>query len=148
MSGAQRRVDYLLWLNRLFGWDAILPIAVSYASVAVAHLFKHQPPADVLALMGLPVAAFLVRAAVGVRQIRQNSLGPIGRGVQITALVVGLFALAIVDLFIALRAFVPAENKQFPAEVVALCLVAGAVYTTCVAVAMYPGRTVSHDAER
>ena len=95
-------VDYLAWLNRVVGWDAALPFLVSTGSVLIATTLKNQPPADILALVGLPVLAFAIRLAVGSYQINSNACGKLLRRFQFFALVIALFVVAFVDFFVAL----------------------------------------------
>jgi hypothetical protein len=66
-------VDYLAWLNRVFGWDAALPLIVSTGAVIIARTLKHQPPADILALAGLPAVAFAIRLIVGINRVGGNA---------------------------------------------------------------------------
>jgi hypothetical protein len=139
---ATTSVDYFLWFQRVVGWDAALPLFVSIGSIAIANVFKHQPPADIIALAGLPVVGFLVRLAVGRHQIEHNACGNILRCFQLFALIIGLFGLVVVDFFTALSAFVP--NGKRPDEITVVCFIAYAAYLTLAVFAMYPGRLTSH----
>ncbi len=124
----------------MLGWDAALPLLVSTGSVLLARILKNQPPADILALVGLPVLAFSFRLAVGSYQIKSNACGNVCRSFQFFALVIGLFILAFVDFFIALVAFVPKGNAPKAEEMLPLYAVTLLTYVTLVAFAMYPGR--------
>ena len=133
-------VEYLRWFNRVLGWDAALPFLVSTGSVLIAKTLTNQPPADILALVGLPVLAFSVRLAVGSYQINCNACGKVFRRFQFSALVLALFVLAFVDFFVALMAFVPKGNAPKAEEVMPLYALTLLAYVTFVAFAMYPGR--------
>ncbi len=132
-------VDYFGWFQRVVGWDAILPFLVSIGSIGIANVFKRQPPADIFALCGLPVVGFLIRLAAGSRQINRNACGSTLRRLQVFALIVGLYVLAVVDFFTALSAFVPNGNNS-PDDVTAVCVAAFSVYFMLATFAMYPGR--------
>ena len=134
-------VDYSVWLNRVIGWDAVLPLVVSYGSLLIARYLQKQPPADILALVGLPTLAFTVRLLVGRVQINHNTCGPLFRMLQFVALLIALVVLAFVDFFVALGAFVGNNGPQIPPA--PLWTVTLVVYVTLVALAMYPGRTLS-----
>ncbi len=133
-------VNYLTWFNRVLGWDAALPLLVSTGSVLIARTLKNQPPADILALVGLPVLAFSFRFALGTYQIKSNACGNAFRGFQLLALVMALFILAFVDFFVALVAFLPKGNAPKAEEMLPLYAVTLLTYVTLVAFAMYPGR--------
>ncbi len=135
------RIDYLTWAQRIVGWDALLPLVISAVAFAIATL--QQQPADILALVGLPVAAFLLRLAVGCRQINDNNVRDYFRLLQFCALLLAIFALVIVDFFVTLAAFVPAGNGPPPNEIKLTCLVAVMVYFGSIALAMYPGRCLT-----
>lgn len=136
-------VNFLAWLNRVVGWDAALPFLVSTGSVLIANTLKNQPPADILALVGLPVLAFSLRLVVGSYQINSNACGKVFRRFQFLALLIALFVLAFVDFFIALVAFVPQGNVPRAEVLRPLCAVTLSVYVTLVAFAMYPGRNLA-----
>lgn len=133
-------VDYAIWARRVLGWDAALPLGVTAVSFAIARLFNDRPPADILALVVLPLVAFLSRLFVGVDQIRSNVCGIALRRLQALALLVGLFLLVVVDFFIALDAFVPPQAGPPPFEIEIVCGVAIVLYFMLAILAMYPGR--------
>lgn len=134
------KINYWLWFHRVLGWDAALPVLISIGSLLIASALQNKPPADVLALVGLPVLAFTVRLCVGGYQIRSNACGPVLRRFQLVALLIALFVLAFADFFIALVAFVPRGNGPQGADMLPVYGVTLLVYATLVAFAMYPGR--------
>lgn len=146
-SQAFQSVDYLAWFNRVIGWDAALPLFVSTGSVLIAKALKHQPPADILAMAGLPAIAFLVRYAAGRRQIFGNACGALTRRFQFSALVLALFVVAFVDFFIALIAFVPKANAPKADVMMPFYVITLFTYVTLVTFAMYPGRYLARTFE-
>jgi uncharacterized membrane protein len=132
-------IDYSQWLQRVIGWDAILPFLIWIGSIVIASAFHHRPPADIIALGGLPVAGFLIRWSFGYRHIKSNACGNVLRGFQSLALFCGLVALIIVDFFHALSVFI-ANGNPLPDGVIIICVIAYLVYLMLAIFAMYPGR--------
>ncbi len=132
-------VDYFRWFFRVLGWDAILPFFVSMGSIAITNAFNHKPPADILALVGLPIVGFVIRLMAGTRHIKSNACGNILRGFQRCALILALVSLVVVDFFVALSALVPKGNLRDDG-ITAVCFVAFSAYLVLAIFAMYPGR--------
>ena len=134
------RVNYFAWLTRVAGWDAALPLLIALIAAQIGRAFQQGAGADILALVGLPAAAFLLRLSVGVKQIGGNACGRIVRGLQVVALMLGLIVLSFLDFFVALVAFNP-NNGIDPGEIALTVTIGSALYLTAATFAMYPGRT-------
>lgn len=133
------RVDWGLWLSRLRGWDTVLPLLIALVAGGIAWIFGPRPGIDALVLVPLPVAAFLFRLAVGLRQIGTNACGRVVRWLQGIVLVVGLVSVMIVDFFTALIAFNPQHGID-PSEIAATITIGTLVYLASTTFATYPGR--------
>ncbi len=132
-------IDYSRWFQRVLGWDAILPFVVSMGSIVIANAFDRHPPADIIALAGLPAVGFWLRWTSGYRQIKSNACGSIYRGLQVFALFIGLCALMVADFFTALSAFIANANPR-PEGVTIVIVAVYLVYLLLAIFATYPGR--------
>lgn len=135
-----KTIDFVAWLKRVVGWDALLPLVVSALAILIVKIVPFDGVAQLLALVALPVMAFLVRLAVGVHQIETNACGPHFRGLQCLALVFSLFVLAFADFFVAIVAFRGKLVGPTPEELTEFGSVVLPVYAVLVLFAMYPGR--------
>ncbi len=91
-------------------------------------------------MVGLPVAAVLLRFSAGSRQIRCNWCGVIFRRLQFCALGMAVFIFMFADFLIVLSAFIPKERRRPPPEDIPIYVVALTLYVTLVVIAMFPGR--------
>jgi hypothetical protein len=143
MSG--RRVDYPAWILNVVAWDGLLPVLIFVVPKALnAAVAPHRELNEWIAIM-LPLGAFFVRIAVGVRHIRLNGCPGFVRSVQFVAIAVGVLALFLIDCLLILAAELPA-GAMFATPVDLLCwAMSYAVYLVSMTVAMYPGRVPSPD---
>lgn len=135
-----KTIDFAAWLKRVIGWDALLPIAVSALSILIVKSIPNANVAQLLALVALPVVAFIVRLGAGCYHIGQNACGPVFRRFQVAALMLSLLVLLFADFFIALVAFGGKLVGPTPEELAELGSVVLPVYVVLVLFAMYPGR--------
>lgn len=147
MDSPEPRIDYLTWLARVVGWDVAFPLVIGVTAAVIGRTFGRGAGVDILALAGLPAAAFLVRLGVGIGQINSNACGQLTRRLQVAALTLGLFAVAFLDFFVALAAFNP-NNGVDPNEIALTVIIGTALQLAAATFAMYPGRTFDEVAPR
>jgi hypothetical protein len=139
-NGKGEGLDVGLWSGRILGWDGLLPAIVLLASMAVALFFPKNQGVQSVALLALPIAAFLWRAYVGHRQIYTNRCGRWVRRGQRVALGFALLLFVAFDFIFVLLQFVPKGQRQLPPEDVPIWAGLAVAYFALVAFAMYPGR--------
>ncbi|MEX0715677.1 MAG: hypothetical protein WD066_03785 [Planctomycetaceae bacterium] len=134
------RVEYARWLLRLVCWDGLLPAIVLTAPMIGRRLLADTPLLIDIFGIGLPVAAFCIRIAVGFSYISRNRFGPAMRSAQRAALGLAALLLVMVDCIAVLTQFVPAARPFGLLHLIVLTCV-GATYLALMAFALYPGRT-------
>jgi bifunctional DNase/RNase len=138
--GETGALDYGLWISRILRWDGLLPVFVFLASVAIAVLFPQNGAVQTLALLALPIAAFICRVNVGHAQINSNGCGQWVRLGQFVALGFALLLFVAFDFILVLLEFVPKGQKHPPPEDVPIWIGMIVAYFALVSFAMYPGR--------
>jgi hypothetical protein len=140
LNGGAEGLDYGLWISRVARWDGLLPVIVSAVSVGVALLFPQNRDAQTIALLALPIAAFLYRAYIGRRQIFSNRCRQYIRWLQFVALGFALLLLLFFDFLVVLMAFIPDGPGVLEPEDVPIWAGMLGAYLALVIFAMYPGR--------
>jgi hypothetical protein len=138
-----RHLNYGSWLLRVITWDVILPVCIAFAPMVVDLLLpNHRGAIEVTAVL-LPIAAFFLRIRAGERHIASNRCSDGVRRFQFCALCLGILPLILIDCFMILSHLMPrgalltADSDKFALAIVY------ALYLSSMAVAMYPGRTIS-----
>lgn len=139
-NGEGEGLDVGLWSGRILGWDGLLPVIVFSASMAVAVFFPKNQGVQTIALLALPIAAFVWRAHVGRRQINTNGCGRWVRRGQHVALGFALLLFVFFDFILVLLEFIPKGQRQPPPEDVPIWAGMVVAYFALVTFAMYPGR--------
>lgn len=122
-----------------------MPVAVFASSFTLAHLIQGQGDWYVIATVGIPLFAFVVRYLMGQRSIRENHCSALTRWFQSVVLVLGLIVIALIDcLLISLSMLIPGNPQGGGGDklVILFCGFASAYlgYLACMTFAMYPGR--------
>jgi hypothetical protein len=138
------------WMIRVIAWDGILPIVIWLLPIVMAYLL---PPnrRDFIAMPAVivPIAAFLVRGAVGFRYISQNHCGKYLRICQGIVFAVAIFLMVFVDCFGMLMHALPAgAPPPQPHEWQVVFVVFGTaflIYLAAMTFAMYPGMPPDDD---
>jgi hypothetical protein len=133
-------IDFAVWLFRLLTWDGVLPIGVILVPFLMDAILPIDRGLTGLVYVGLIIAAFFVRMAVGCRYIDGNNCSPIFQRAQVWFLLAGAFVLMGIDtllvVFLEQRGggmFVGRQDGIFIAALVS-------IYLACMVIAMYPGR--------
>ncbi len=125
-----------LWAMRLFGFDGLLPAFVLLVPAALAVTMGNGAFIEIIATF-LPSLAFLIRLALGLKNIRANTCSKTLRVFQQVALFLGLLALFLVDVFVILSWSCPANaigRRDY--EITALIF---SLYLILMAIASFPG---------
>ncbi len=133
------RVNHGAWLLKLIAWDGLLPAIVILVPL-VARQIAAQRAVEFLAI-ALPIAAFLLRLFAGRRHIDSNQCSPLFRRVQFIFFYIAIFVLLMIDSLMILAHEMPPGAMFASAVDFLIWAVLFALYLTCMAVAMYPGRT-------
>lgn len=134
-SLTERRSRISLWLLRLFGYDGALPAVVLLIPATLHLLFRDATWVELLALI-LPIAAYIVRAGIGLEMIESNPCGRWQRRTQKTALFFALLALMVVDAVAILVCTLPKGGfTSFDFLVLTLVYL---LYLTLMAIATFP----------
>ena len=133
-------INYRQWILRIIYWDGILPIFVSFVSVAVASFLGNNRPLAETLMVVLPIVALFIRFSIGRKHILGNNCGGIFKGVQTGALGFAILIFLFADFLVVLSAFIPKNRGLPPPEDVPIYIVALLLYLVLVIIAMYPGR--------
>jgi hypothetical protein len=133
-------LDVGLWIGRILSWDGLLPAIVFAASVGVAVLFPNNRIVPEIAMVVLPIGAFLWRARAGHRQINTNGCGPWTRAGQYVALGFALLLFLFFDFMLVLLEFIPKGQRGLAQEDVPIWVGMVIAYLVLATFAMYPGR--------
>ncbi len=134
------RVDYYGWIFNVIAWDGLLPVAVWLVPTVITLLFPRLRGAVEMTAVALPIAAFFVRYFVARRRIHSNHCTRVVRWAQLAVLCVAIFALVLIDAFIILTRIAPAGVMLGGGGDLITAVVLIALYLTCMAFVMYPGR--------
>lgn len=91
---------------RLFGYDGVLPAIVLLAPTILHVVFRGASWVELLAIV-LPIAAYIIRAELGLRLIERNQSSPWLRRAQKTSLYFALLILLMVDACAILMCTLP-----------------------------------------
>lgn len=141
------RAGVVLWIGRILGWDGLLPAIIYSASVAVAVFFPKDEGVRIIAVLGLPIGAFLWRAHVGRRQINTNDCSRGVRFGQKVALGMALLLFVAFDFMSVLLQFIPKGQRELPPKDVPIWAGMVVAYFVLVTFAMYPGRNLMRPAD-
>ena len=132
-----RRIDYGYWIFRIITWDALLPALVILSPNVIKRCFPGNRGILEITAITLPVGLFLVRAAIGKRQIELNRCSARFRSWQFVAFFVGILPLVMIDCLMILSHLMPNGIVFLPP--LGWVVVLG-IYLTAMTIAMYPGR--------
>lgn len=126
------------WMLSLFAWDGLMPVIVFLAPAIVRALVPRNHRAIEATSVMLPIVAFLIRLAVGLRQVSRNRVRQGVQTFQMIALFLGLVVLVLIDTLVILMWEIPGVGNHIGDMLVLLCLFS--IYLTLMALAFYPGR--------
>ena len=127
------------WALRILAWDGLLPAVLLVVPFLVRATFPQLPNAIVFIAVVLPIAALFLRLYAGCCHIAANHCGPILRHIQSASLMMGIFALMLIDaVLIGLQGMPGKPIWRDPNE---LRMLTGiyAFYVACMAITLYPG---------
>jgi hypothetical protein len=107
----------------------------------IEGIFPNRRNVLELTAVTLPIAAFFWRFFAGKRHIDSNRCATAFRYFQLFALCVGILFLLLIDSFVILAHEMPKGAMLATETDRIVWAVLASVYLTCMAVAMYPGRT-------
>jgi hypothetical protein len=139
------RIDYRSWFLRVIGWDGLMPFLVASFPVVVDQGFKNPWKIVEPLVIALPIAAFFVRLAVGMRYIKTNHCAGRMRDIQLFIFIGGLHVLVLFDGMVLLSLGRPAGNLIRTRNDIYVCVGLILFYLICMTFAMYPGRTLVED---
>jgi hypothetical protein len=139
-------LNYRLWFIRVISWDAILPFCLLVAPTLIEFCFPNRRGVMEVTAVTLPVAAFLLRIRAGWRHITTNRCSDIVQHFQFFVFCIGILPLVLLDCFMILSHLMPQGAVATQGDLVVLASVF-AVYLMIMAVAMYPGRSISSPAD-
>lgn len=135
-SKVHARHPMSIWMLHLFGYDGVLPATVLLLPGLVRLVLGAGVVIEFIAVV-LPIVAFFVRSAVGLRNIEKNACGGLFRALQKAALFLGLLLLLLVDGFLILTWRMPANALEKGDYVFTAALYG--CYLILMAVASFPG---------
>jgi hypothetical protein len=142
----ERHSKYGEWALRVLTWDAVLPVCVALAPVAVKFLFPNNRGAIELTAVLVPVAAFPLRAWAGIRHIKANNCSYAAKMFQLCVFLLGILPLVLWDSVVILSHVMPEGALDNRMDRMVL-LVGSITYLLLMTIAMYPGRTESPRAD-
>jgi hypothetical protein len=149
-NATEGQINYGLWIWRVISWDTLVPASLLLVPMAIAEIFPKVETPLALAAALLPGVAFALRFFAGRQQIVSNGCSAEVRRRQHAALVLGILPLMFVDCSFILAHTPPGGPQPLPVmpslELLWL-LLAGCIvfYLVMMAIAMYPGRTITVD---
>lgn len=141
-------MTYLRWLLRIVTWDGLLPCCVIAVTLVVKLMFPHVRGALEMTAIVLPISAFLLRAAVGSRQIAANQHGQILRISQYTAFGIALLLLVLIDCVLILSQIMPAGALWAAKQDRVVWAVLFSLYIGLMTFALFPGRIANENRDR
>ena len=136
-----QRVNYLSWLLKLVSFDGVRPVVVLLMPTVVDQLFPNRRGAMEFTAVTVPIFAFFIRFFVAKRHIFSNQCTGLVRGLQLIALCLAILVLLLIDSLMIL-AHGMAKRAMFATNTdLVVWAVLIALYFTCMAFAMFPGRT-------
>ena len=96
------RVNRLLWLHRVLGWDGLLPLCVVLVPAIVGAVFPNKEDAICFLAVALPIIALVIRGDIGRRNIASNRVGPVLRVSQYCVFIAAIIALVFIDFMVVL----------------------------------------------
>lgn len=138
------RVNYGQWLIRLVTWDGLLPGCIVLAPSVVEFLFPKNREAIELVSVMLPVIGLSIRIRLGSRHIGSNHCSVTIRCFQMCAFILGLLLLGLVECVLVLTHVMPVGALFVDSRDVVIWATVFSIYLFAMAIAMYPGRAISH----
>lgn len=135
-SRSLARHPLVRWIIQLFTYDGVLPAVVLLLPGVASLAFGAGVVIELIAVV-LPIVAFFVRSAVGLRNIEENVSGALLGALQKAALFVGLLLLVLVDAFMILTWRMPANALAW-GDYVFTAILYGC-YLFLMAIATFPG---------
>lgn len=124
-----------LWLQRVLGWDGIMPLSIVLLPFGIRALLPNNDDAICIVAIVVPIVAFLIRYTIGRRNIASNQVGPIIHRCQYIVFTLAILLLLLMDVVIILLQLAPQVPRL---DVIILGAVYG-VYLLAMSFAMYPG---------
>ena|ERR1700677_1040572 len=125
------------WLCRVVGWDGLLPASVALLALAVRPL-KNEGLIQ-FAAVAVPICALLVRLKVGMWHVASNNCPRSVRRFQYCLFYVGVLMLLYLDMIVISVGDLRVDS---PNDLLA-CGLFFSIYLLLMAIAMFPGWTVS-----
>lgn len=139
------RVNYGSWFFRVLGWDGIMPVCIVLIPTLIKLLIPNNRGAVAVTVVLLPIAAFFVRLAIGIRHIAANHCAIAVRRLQYFVFCLGIFLLIGVDTLLILSHEMP-KGAMFANTTDYLAFASlFSIYLASMTIAMYPGRVHSLD---
>ncbi|MBI3861596.1 MAG: hypothetical protein HY290_06845 [Planctomycetia bacterium] len=135
------RVAYSAWIAAVFGWDGVLPLVVLALPTLLMGAFPGNFWVMELTTVILPVAAVILRGAIGWRAIARNHCSESFRRVQQNAFVFAVGMLFLFDVTTVLMQVLKKGALVWGPENLTALVVGAPVYLTLMSIAMYPGRS-------
>lgn len=140
-------MKYFRWLLLIVTWDGLLPFCVAIAPIGIKIVFPNVRGAVEITAVVLPVLAFLLRAANGIRQITATCGAGILRNIKQIAFGIGLLLLTLIDCVLILSHIMP-RGALFAAKEDCLMWAAlFSIYFASMAFAFFPGRADSGNSD-
>ena len=132
------RVNRWLWLHRVLAWDGVLPLSVVLLPAGVGAVMPNRVDAIFSVAVAIPIAALLIRYAIGRRTIASNRVGPVVRACQYCVFTAAIVVLVFVDFVLILLHLDPPEVQ---AQLFYALGTMYGLYLVAMSFAMFPGWT-------
>jgi hypothetical protein len=101
------QVNYRLWIQRVLGWDGLLPFANAFVAATIRLVMPKNEQIVIIVVTGLPLGSLFLRAYMGNRHINSNHCTAAVRVLQHWMLAIGIFFLFFVDVLLITHALLP-----------------------------------------